>query len=367
MARRGENIYNRKDGRYEGRYIKAYSIDGKAKNGYVYGKTYSEVKEKLNECKVKCKNNNSVTSSNITVSQWFETWLAAQGQLKDTTKMIYSSYAKNHINPAIGDIKLKALNRDILQGFVDKKAVELSPKTTKLIFSALKLALKAANEKNLLADIYSNIKLPKTKGNQVKVLSPQEQKRLEQTVCTSNKPNDIGVLICLYTGIRIGELCGLKWENVNLNKGIITISQTIHRVSCKGEKGKTKVDFSTPKSLSSAREIPIPKFLVKKLSALKKLDGFVINRNGKYIEPRTYSRRFKKQLALSGIDDITFPALRHTISPRALELGVDIKTLSEILGHASATTTLNLYAHSLTEHKKKEMERLGKIFDSPSK
>ena len=121
--------------------------------------------------------------------------------------------------------------------------------------------------------------------------------------------------------------------------------------------------ISTPKSESSIRDIPLPKFLIAKLSAIRNGSGFLIQKNGKFVEPNVYSRRYKKILQELDIPYRKFHATRHTFATRALEIGMDIKTLSEILGHSSPTVTLNLYSHSLPEHKKKEMDRLGKLYN----
>ena len=280
--------------------------------------------------------------------------------------MIYKSRLKNHIAPRIGTIKLKELNRDILQRFVDDLSKEYKAATVRAVYALLRLALKAAEEKNLISGFYQHIKLPKLYKSKVRALSMEEQKALEKAVIESGNQNDIGIIICLYTGIRIGELCALKWENIDLDTGFIHIRETIQRVEDKSGSKKTCIIFTPPKSLTSVRDIPISSFLIDRLRRIQKKSGFVINRNGKYIEPRTYMRRFKKLTKLVGITDVSFHSTRHTFATRALEIGMDIKTLSEILGHASATITMNLYAHSLMEHKKKEMERLGKLFQTPS-
>ncbi|MCH5213427.1 MAG: site-specific integrase [Oscillospiraceae bacterium] len=366
MARKGENIYKRKDGRWEGRYIRGYDVSGKAKQGYVYGRTYSEVKEKLTYLKANAKNDKIVVSSGMTLSKWLEKWIAQKGQIKASTLMIYKSRIKNHINPAIGRLKLKTLNKDILQQFIDDLAQKYKPSTVKGVYALLKSALESAEEKNLVSGFYQSIKLPKSRSSQVKALSKDEQKALENVIRQRNDPNDIGVLISLYTGIRIGELCALQWQNVNLDKGVIYIRETLQRIENENSDSKTKINFAEPKSLSSHREIPLPKFLIELLIPLQHNEGFVINRNGKFIEPRTYTRRFKKLLKLAGLPDMGYHCTRHTFATRALEIGVDPKTLSEILGHSSVGITLNLYAHSLEEHKKKEIERLGNLFDKQS-
>lgn len=262
----------------------------------------------------------------------------------------------------MGTVRLKKLSRDLIQQFIDELSIKLSPKTVRAVYSMLKLCLTAAYEKHLIGNVVDKICLPKTVSKDVKVLTKQEQKRLEQVIEAENKENDIGILICLYTGIRIGELCALKWENINLDRKIMTIDKTMYSVQSNDGKCKTKIILSSPKSVNSERYIPIAELLSEKLSKIQKSEGFVINRNGKYIEPAVYSRRYKKLLEKAGIEYMMFHSTRHTFSVRARELGVDVQTLSEILGHSSVSTTLNFYGHSLPEHKHNQMERIGGLF-----
>lgn len=176
------------------------------------------------------------------------------------------------------------------------------------------------------------------------------------------------LLMARYTGVRIGELCALKWENINLNNQTITIKETVQRVKNDSEKSanKTKIKFDTPKSLTSIRTIPIPKFLAMKLKKYQRKTGYILRNDGQFTDTRNISRRFKQLLKEAKIENINFHALRHTFATRALELGFDIKTLSEILGHSSVTITLNLYVHTLPEHKQKEMEKFNSLFNNPS-
>ena len=230
----------------------------------------------------------------------------------------------------------------------------------------LRLALSEAHRRRYIADIYSSIKLPKVRQKEVRVLTVGEQKRLEKVIFESNNQYDIGILLCLYTGIRIGELCALKWENINLTDALIIINKTVQRVKSTDSKTKTSIHFDTPKSQSSSRVIPIPQFLVNILAKYKRDNGYILRENGKFTDTRNISRRFKQLLKTANIGDMNYHCLRHTFSSRALELGFDAKTLSEILGHSSVTTTLNLYAHALPEHKRKEMEKLNMLYESPS-
>lgn len=362
MARKGENIYKRKDGRYEGRYIKGYALDGKAQLGYIYGRNYSEVKERLIKQKAMNKLPDKTISSNLKMSEWFDIWYNNQNHVKQSTKTIYQSYANKHLKPQMGRIKLKRMTRKHIQQFIDELSSELSAKSVKAIYSMLKLCLKSAYDNHLIGIIYDNIRLPKVINKDVKVLTKVEQKRLEKVIESENNPNDIGILICLYTGIRIGELCALKWDNINLEQGTIIINKTIYRAKDETGEKKTKLVITTPKSANSEREIPIGGFLLDKLRDMSKVEGYVVNNKGKCMEPATYSRRYKKLLKMAGIGYIKYHSLRHTFAVRALELGVDVKTLSEILGHSSVSTTLNFYGHSLPEHKRSQMELISNLY-----
>ena len=363
MARHGENIYKRKDGRWEGRYIKGYDAEGKSIPGYVYGKSYKEAKEKLTFAKVNAKEKIKRISSDMTVSDWFDKWLDSQKRIKRSSYTTYSSNINKHIKKKLGKIKLKMLTDEHIQNFIDDLSKELAAKSVRSVFSILKLGLTDAYEKNLSVELCRKIKLPKVKRKEVKVFTKTEQKAIEQFIEQSAYPNDIGILICFYTGIRIGELCALDHNDIDLKRGVISIQHTLYRV--KSEKGnkKTELRISTPKSESSIRDIPLPKFLIAKLSAFENGSGFLIQKNGKFIETNVYARRYKKILEELEIPYRKFHATRHTFATRALEIGMDIKTLSEILGHSSPTVTLNLYSHSLPEHKKKEMDRLGKLYN----
>ena len=364
MARHGENIYKRKDGRWEGRYIKGYDANGKSISGYVYGKTYKEAKEKLTYAKVNAKEKIKRISSDMTVSDWFDKWLDSQKRIKRSSYTTYSSNINKHIKKKLGKIKLKMLTDEHIQNFIDDLSKELAAKSVSSVFSILRLGLTDAYEKKLSVELCRKIKLPKVKRKEVKVFTKIEQKTIEQYIEQSDFPNDIGILICFYTGIRIGELCALDLNrDIDLKRGVISIQHTLYRVKTEKGKKKTELRISAPKSESSIREIPLPKFLIVKLSAIENGSGFLIQKNGKFIEPNVYARRYKKILEELDIPYRKFHATRHTFATRALEIGMDIKTLSEILGHSSPTVTLNLYSHSLPEHKKKEMDRLGKLYN----
>jgi len=368
MARKGENIYKRKDGRFEGRYIKCYDENGKPKYSSVYGKTKKEVREKLIFKNKEIKTEKPIISSSMRLGDWISKWILTQRQIKDSTKVMYNSHIKNHIQGSIGNIMLKNLTEDIIQNFIDDETEKYAPKTVHSIFSMLKLSLEAAHKKQFVGTVYVGIRLPKVRQKTVRVLTKQEQKRLDDAILNSNNRYDIGILVCLYTGIRIGELCALKWTDINFKNKTLTVDKTVQRVKNDNneDKKKTKIKFDEPKSLSSVRTIPMPQFLVNELKKYRREDGYILRDNGCFTDTRNISRRFKKLLEQAEIDDLNFHILRHSFATRALELGFDAKTLSEILGHSSVTITLNLYAHSLPEHKRKEMEKFSGLFKRQS-
>lgn len=353
MARRGENVYKRNDGRYEGRYIKGYDVNGKAIYGYVYARSYVEIREKLNRCKSEKKLKPS--GSNTSLSDWLTIWIEAKTGIKESTKQLYKRHIINHIIPELGKVHLKHLSTDMIQNFVN--TLNLSPSTVKLIFNILESSLKCAEEKGFISNVWSKVKLPKKSKAEVTILTQDEQRRLESKL---SEKNDIGILICLYTGLRIGELCALQWQDVDFLNAVMHIRGTQSRIG-----GELKI--TPPKSKASIRTIPIPDCLLNILLQHKNSSDFVLSNNRNMVDVRTYRRRFKRLLRLAELPDIKFHALRHTFSSRALEVGMDYKTLSEILGHASVSITMDLYVHALDEHKKNQMNKLNEIFNSPSK
>lgn len=353
MARRGENVYKRKDGRYEGRYIKRYDLNGKAVYGYVYARSYTEIKDKLAKCKVdkKPKTNGSGTL----LSEWLIIWIESENGIKESTRQLYKRHINNHIIPKLGKVQLKKLNSDIIQNFVNSLC--LASSTIKLIFCILESSLACAEEKGFITNVWSKVKLPSNSKSKVTILTPPEQRRLEDAL---SEKNDIGILICLYTGLRIGELCALRWQDIDFVNALIHVNGTQSRID-----GELKI--TSPKSKASKRTIPIPDCLLQNLKNHKNNSEFILSNGTKAVDVRTYRRRFKALLKEAGLPDIKFHAIRHTFASRALEVGMDYKTLSEILGHASVSITMDLYVHALDEHKKNQMNKLNEIFNSQSK
>jgi integrase len=352
MAR---NIYHRKDGRFEGRYADGVNAGGKTKYRSVFGKTYNEVKEKMEKAKSMSTNSYSPLENKSTVADAVSQYLSeSQLHLKPSTIGIYSRYLETYISPHFGNTRCDRLTADVLQNFINKLLENgLSVTTAQSVFNLLKSAVFADDERTFA------VKFPKHTKPKAEYLSVGEQKRLEQAAKERGSTDYTGVMLCLYTGIRIGELCGLMWSDIDFERKLLHINRTIQRIRSDGD-SKTVVTFLTPKSTTSAREIPLTDFLIELLVKHRAITigEYILNYKNKPIEPRTLQYRFKRILEAADVKDVGFHTTRHTFATRALESGCDVKSLSEILGHGSATVTLNKYAHSSTEHKRNCMNAI---------
>lgn len=201
----------------------------------------------------------------------------------------------------------------------------------------------------------------------IKVLSKEDQQILENVcfVCDSYR---FGIVLCLYSGLRLGELCALRWSDVNLQEGVLRVRRSVKRkffLEEAGEGRRTRMVFKKPKTENSEREVPLPKFIVSALKAVKALavgaEAYVVTGKEKFIEPNAYYRRYKRILRRYGLPNYTFHELRHTFATRCVEAGFDVKSLSEILGHADVRLTMNIYVHPSREHKQELVEKLRPV------
>lgn len=380
MAKKRANgegsIRQRKDGRWEG----LYSLNYKRKS--VYGKTQEEVRKKLNKVLNDIDNHRYIDNPNITFGAWLDEWLEVYA--KPTVKLsTYGSYESNiriHIKPELGRIKLSNLSANTLQKFFNNKSAEnLSASSVRCIFKVINCAYKQAYKSGLVQrNICDMVILPKQPVQEMRVLTLEEQQALQKAL--KGERLGIGILIALYTGVRIGELLGMKFSDIDFKSNTVTIRRTLTRLKVyDNPEKKTDIVISEPKTSNSNRVIPLQDFLIPLLKehirniSLEKFrvgqlyndEGFVMcNEFGKCIEPRTYQDFFKKMLDKAGVETTHFHTLRHTFATRALENGFDVKVLSSILGHANASTTLNKYAHALPDHKKYSMEKLSCLYVS---
>lgn len=354
--RRGENIYKRRDGRWEGRYIASRDENGKACYRSVYAPTYVEVRDKLRKCSQELKNGNTSLFENIG-----ENWLSGvKLRCKLSTYNKYFSTYNNHLLPEFSGLRISELNSKCIEGFISGKT-DLSDKTRSDILSMLKQIMKFAEHSGFYVDNTISDLSVRQSVNEIRVLTVQEQIRLENYLLSCDSMITTGIYITLYTGLRIGELCALKRSDIDLDSGMIHISGTMQRLRIDTTATRTQVMITEPKSKCSIRDIPIPKAILNVCRMYYyniPEHCFILTGNETYIEPRLLSYHFKKCTKACNLENIRFHTLRQTFATRCIERGVDVKSLSEILGHYDANVTLNRYVHPSMEHKRKNIEKL---------
>lgn len=315
-----------------------------------------------------------MTNKKTTLMDYLEAWLERdiRWNVKPNTYTAYRGYAYNHIakSAAAGE-RLADLTSDgikkLVQGLKSNKDGEkLSPKSVRLIFTMLKSALgRALGDGHIQSDLCAKVKLPKNVQTEAESLSDSEQKRLEDAVMKSNNGKAFGVLICLYSGIRLGELCALKWEDIDFSSREMRIRRSISRITLhNGKKGtpKTRIAEDTPKTERSRRIITLPAFLIPMLRQRKaeSRSAYVISGDcGRPVQPRTMQDVFYRLIKNAGLSRTNFHTLRHTFATRAIQLGIDISTVSAILGHSNTSVTYNLYVHCFRD----QQINAAKIFD----
>lgn len=353
MPRRGENIYKRKDGRWEARYIKEVLPDGSKKYGSVYANTYNEVKAKQQYCVIHPQKSYH-NSFNILLSVLALEWLESiQNNVKVNTYKKYESLCNKYIITEIGNMLVRLLSSNTIRLFTNKLiSYSLSHQTINDILVILNLILKFGESEYQITPV--KIHYLKIEKHEMRVLSKSEQKILTDYLINDNDIYKFGVLLTLYTGIRIGELCALTWEDVTDH--YIIINKTMYRA--KGENNKTEIKIGSPKTVSSNRKIPMPQFLLPYIRKYRH-NGYVLSADKQlFCEPRLMQLKFAKMITECKIDKTNFHVLRHTFATRCIEAGVDVKTLSEMLGHSDVKTTLNRYVHSSFELKQQSMKQL---------
>lgn len=299
--------------------------------------------------------------------EWLNEWLNDYQKihLKARTYRNYQGIVKNHIIPRLGEYELEELSFSVLQTFIiereknGKDGEKLSSGSIAIIINVLQKSLNMAVEMGIIEQHYANkIKRPKVSSKNTECFSIEEQRIIENAVIVKLPNKRIGILISLYTGIRIGELMALKWDDIDFTNGTIMINHTSREIYING---KREFILDEPKTESSKRVIPIPKQLMPYLIMNREWSSneYVITTKNKTTSIRTYQKMYRDFLKKANIKYRSFHTLRHTFATRALECGMDVKTLSEIMGHKSPTITLNRYSHSLIEHKIAMMNRVG--------
>ncbi len=365
MARHGENIRKRKDGRWEGRY-RIYSAEkGHQLYRSVYGTSYKVVKEKLAEKKIESqeKENRSGEGKRIwsvlCFSDMAEQWLKeVMEKKKCSTYVKYRFIYQKHLKSGFQNKNMAAMVEA-----VDQKTAfsSLSDSIRKSIYCVLNQILKFASR------MY-NVDPPAlarpsfhTPKKQVEVFSKKEQARLFSVLYQEMDRYKLAILLCMHTGLRLGELCALKWEDFDVENHLLTVNRTAQRLYVNGHSAKTMLMETAPKSEHSRREIPLPSAIVKLLFQFKGEKPYIFGGN-KALEPRTLQNHFKKILQKAGSANKNFHVLRHTFSTNCIEGGMDVKSLSELLGHSDVQITLNRYVHPSMDTKRSYMDGLSAFY-----
>lgn len=298
-----------------------------------------------------------------TINQITEEWKEEKKKyVKKSTYAAYQLLIQNHIKPCFGD--LYEVNEEKVQQFVfDKLDAGLSEKTIRDIIIVLKMILKFGIKNGYLEYIQIDAKFPsKQEKKDLDVLSKADQKKFMEHLRNNFTFKNLGIFICLSTGMRIGEICGLRWCDVDTVEGVIKVRHTLQRIYIiEGETRHTELLLDTPKTANSVRDIPMSSELLKMLKSLNKVvneNYYVISNDIKPIEPRTYRNYYKKLCKQLDIPELKFHGLRHSFATRCIESKADYKTVSVLLGHSNISTTLNLYVHPNKEQKKKTIDKM---------
>ena len=368
--RRGENIFKRKDGRWEARYIKGYEPSGKIRYGFCYGKTYREAKEKAAKQKTALLDGKPApqTGTRRCLSFYCDEWLKLRkNKIKESTYIKYDTVLEKHIKPKLGSYFPSEMNTEIVDNFTNELLSEemLAAKTVHDILAILHSVLKhiSANRTEFLSSL--EINYPRKIHKEARVLSREEQSRLIAYLLENINECKFGILLMLLSGMRIGEVCALRWSDINICDKTISVTSTLQRLRDTSKDGKacTHIVISAPKSNTSIRTIPMTDYIANlcRRFEVPNAAAYILTGTEKYMEPRTLQYRIKKYTGECGLDDVHAHTLRHSFATRAVEVGFEIKSLSEILGHSSTTITLERYVHSSMELKRANMDKLSTI------
>lgn len=380
------NIRRRKDGRYEVRVSGGVDFaTGQPIRLSRYAATREDAIQLLHQMSLAVGNKKMIHAQNLTLGSWLDLWMEVymKNSLKQSTQASYETYANRHFKPALGQMRLRDITPQLLQQFYNYKieTEKLSPKTINNMNLYLHKALDQAYKEGLMpANPASALNLPKAKRPDIEILTRDEQAALVRA--SYGHRYGVFVRLVLMTGLRMGELLGLKWEDIDFRKSMLHIRRTLNRVQIPGlpqhHKGpRTQLILQEPKTANSIRSIPLVPGLLQDLIRWQGVqqsdraiagdlymasDMIVTNPNGGYIEARTFSDYYAQMLNMAGLRHFTFHALRHTFASRAMEQGMDDKTLSTLLGHYSVAFTMDTYAHVLDNHKWEGMRLMEDLY-----
>ena len=392
MCKIGRGIHKRKDGRYEARICIGRNPDGRY--NYLYGIDFNlaAAKDKLQIRLVEHEREQSEKlRHNALFSTITEKWLDVYGRIRKTSTVAkYTDYCNCYILPVLGDKNISDItNMDITALYCkltnDAEGLYLSRNTIKSVMQVLNLIKNYAQSIGYKVNFMPTSIDIKTRPNDIRALDKEEQRKLCRYLLNNPSPINTGIYLAYRTGIRVGELCGLMWDDISLDGEKMHIERTLQRIrdtDWKNSEGidiidndddanndekytgkakcKTKILIGAPKSDKSRRTIPLSRELCEILRDFYRPGTYFLTCNEKYIEPRMVQYHFKRILQKCDIEPVKFHILRHTFATTSIEAGVDVKCLSAILGHSSVRVTLDIYVHPTLEMKLKSMAKIGK-------
>lgn len=368
--KKGENIFKRKDGRWEARYIKGYELSGKIKYGFCYGKTYKEAKEKVTKYKAALLAGKPMpqTGTRHRFAFYCDEWLRLRkNKIRESTYIKYDTVLKKHIKPKLGGCFPMGITTGVVDDFTQELLLEdeLAVKTVHDILVVMHGILKYAAGQFPGIFPAVDINYPKESRKEMRVLSRNEQEKFVRYLLDTTDTCKFSILLMLLSGVRIGELCALKWGNIDLKEQTIRITSTLQRLHDTASKSenRTRVVIGAPKSDTSVRTIPLTDYaaaLCRKF-AVHNAAAYILTGTENYMEPRSLQYRIEKYTKECGLTGVHAHTLRHTFATRAVEVGFEIKSLSEVLGHSTTTITLERYVHSSMELKRSNMDKLSAV------
>lgn len=365
--RRGENIYQRKDGRWEGRYRKGRKANGQVKYGYIYGKTLHEVRMKLYPLKVRYQTIEKIRGNAcIPIEEWGYQWLRQiQQEVKPSTYANYQYKLKKYVFPFLGSYLLNELTPELGKEMIQQWIrYGLKGSTMKVIFRILCQCLNQARKLDYLKENpFSSLKLPKEKKRKIRALTQNEQHNLEKIALKEGGVRGLPTYLALYTGLRIGEISALCWSDIDFERNIIQITHTYQRVAITDGQRKTQLIYDTAKTDAAIRTVPFGRKLRKLFLQLKRksTSSYVFSYESRPIEPRSLTYHFHRLREKADLSNIHFHQLRHTFATRCLEAKGDILAVSAMLGHTSTQLTLDTYADSMIEQRVQVIYQMEKI------
>ncbi len=389
---RGENVFQRKDGRYEARYIKGRRADGRPLYGFCYGRTYEEAKDKADRARERIERTEPAAQKakpgqRPDMACFCDRWLSANSaRLKPSSRAKYRTDIENHIKPFFGEKLPGEILPEEIDGFTQSLLTGkgLSPKTVRSILTLFHSILSYTGKRSggKLPDM--EITYPKSFRKNTRVLDEKEESALVQLLAQEMDACKFGVYLALRTGMRIGEICALRWCDISFEAAAISVCHTALRLprgnvcqadpdrpsAAAGDDGgalalsRTELVIGTPKSESSLRLIPLMPDIATLCERFRpdEPEAFLLTGTDRCMDPRKLQRHLKKYLEECGIPEAHFHTLRHTFATRCVEAGFDVKTLSEILGHSNIGITMNLYIHPNLDLKRENMNRLKSLF-----